>query len=160
MEDRGGSHENRSDWRQWIHRVKARCQVARARPRSSRSLGLLIAFSGEWDSGLALVQRAMALNPHLPDWVYLPYFYNHYRKGEYQTALQGFKKINMPEAPWPQMGIGAACGQRNQPEMAGPAIELVRRHQPLYLDLKYYREDAEKMVRGRVHCETALTGPA
>jgi len=46
-------------------------------PRNSHPrayLGLLIAFSGEWDRGLALVQRAMALNPHLPDWVYLPYF--------------------------------------------------------------------------------------
>jgi serine/threonine protein kinase len=116
-------------------------------PRNSHTrayLGLLIAFSGEWDRGLALVQRAMALNPHLPDWVYLPYFYNHYRKGEYQTALQVLKKINMPEDPWPQMGTAAACGQLNQQEMARAAIELVRRHQPLYLDLKYYREDAEK----------------
>jgi hypothetical protein len=29
--NRGGNHENRSDRRQWIHRVKARTQVARAR---------------------------------------------------------------------------------------------------------------------------------
>jgi hypothetical protein len=27
-------------------------------------LGLLITISGEWDRGLALEQRAMALNPH------------------------------------------------------------------------------------------------
>jgi serine/threonine protein kinase/Tfp pilus assembly protein PilF len=77
-------------------------------PRNSHTrayLGLLIAFSGEWDRGLALVQRAMALNPQLPDWCYLPFFYNHYRKGEYETALQVVKRINMPEDPWPQMGI-------------------------------------------------------
>lgn len=43
----------------------------------------------------------------------------------------------MPEDPWPQMGIAAACGQLNHQEMARAAIELVRRHQPLYLDLKY-----------------------
>ena len=116
-------------------------------PRNSHTrayLGLLIAFSGEWDRGLALVQRAMALNPHFPDWCYLPYFYNHYRKGEYEAALQALKKINMPEDPWPQMGIAATCGQLNQQETARAAIELVRKHQPLYLDLKYYREDAEK----------------
>jgi len=121
-------------------------------------LGLLIAFSGEWDRGLALVQRAMALNPHLPDWVYLPYFYNHYRKGEYQTALQIAKKINMPEDPWPQMGIAAACGQLNHQEMARAAIELVRRHQPLYLDLKYYREDAEKWFADTSIVEQLLQG--
>jgi TolB-like protein/Tfp pilus assembly protein PilF len=107
-------------------------------------LGLLIAFSGEWDRGLGLVQRAMALNPQLPDWCYQPYFYNHYRKGEYQTALEVVKRINMPEDPWPQMGIAAAYGQLNQQESARAAIELVRKHQPLYLDLKNYREDAEK----------------
>ena len=50
----------------------------------------------------------------------------------------------MPEDPWPQMGIAAARGQLNHQEMACAAIELVRKHQPLYLDLKYYREVAEK----------------
>jgi adenylate cyclase len=130
-------------------------------PRNSHTrayLGLLIAFSGEWDRGLALVQRAMALNPNLPDWCYLPYFYNHYRKGEYQTALQVLKKINMPEDPWPQMGIAATCGQLNQQEMARAAIELVHRHQPLYLDLKYYREDAEKWFADTSIVEQLLQG--
>jgi hypothetical protein len=50
----------------------------------------------------------------------------------------------MPEDPWPHMVIAPACGQLNHQEMARTAIELVRRHQPLYLDLKYYREDAQK----------------
>jgi len=130
-------------------------------PRNSHTrayLGLLIAFSGEWDRGLALVQRAMALNPNLPDWCYLPYFYNHYRKGEYQTALQVVKKINMPEDPWPQMGIAATCGQLNQQEMARAPIELVRRHQPLYLDLKYYCEDAEKWFADTSIVEQLLQG--
>jgi hypothetical protein len=70
-------------------------------------------------------------------------FYNHYRKGEYEKALQVVKKINMPDDPWPPMGTAATCGHVGQQEMARAAIELVRRHQPLYLDLKYYREDAE-----------------
>src|SRR5262245_3159476 len=130
-------------------------------PRNSHTrayLGLLIAFSGEWDRGLALVQRAMALNPHYPDWCYLPYFYDHYRKGEYRVALQVVKKINMPEDPWPQMGIAAACGQLNHQEMARAAIELVRKHQPLYLDLKYYREDAEKWFADTSIVEQLLQG--
>ena len=130
-------------------------------PRNSHTrayLGLLIAFSGEWDRGLAEVQRAMALNPHHPDWCYLPYFYNHYRKGEYQAALQVVKKINMPEDPWPQMGIAAACGRLDQPEMARAAVELVRKHQPLYLDLKFYREDAEKWFADMAIVDQLLQG--
>ena len=130
-------------------------------PRNSHTLaylGLLIAWSGEWDRGLALVQRAMALNPHFPDWCHLPFFYNHYRKGEYEAALQALKKINMPEDPWPQMGIAATCGKLNQQEMARAAIELVRKHQPLYLDLKYYREDAEKWFADTSIVEQLLEG--
>jgi serine/threonine protein kinase/tetratricopeptide (TPR) repeat protein len=130
-------------------------------PRNTHTrayLGLLIAFSGEWDRGLDLVQRAMALNPHFPDWCYLPYFYNHYRKGEYDKALQVVKRINMPEDPWPQMGIAAACGQLNHPEIARAAIELVRKHQPLYLDLKHYREDAEKWFADTSIVEQLLQG--
>jgi TolB-like protein/Tfp pilus assembly protein PilF len=130
-------------------------------PRNSHTLaylGLLIAFSGEWDRGLALEQRAMALNPHFPDWCYLPFFYNHYRKGEYEAALQALKRINMPEDPWPQMGIAATCGQLNQQEMARAAIELVRKHQPLYLDLKYYREDADKWFADTSIVEQLLEG--
>jgi serine/threonine protein kinase/Tfp pilus assembly protein PilF len=130
-------------------------------PRNSHTrayLGLLIAFVGEWDRGLALVQRAMALDPHFPDWCYLPFFYNHYRKGEYEAALQALKKINMPEDPWPQVGLAATCGQLNQQEMARAAIELVRKHQPLYLELKYYREDAEKWFADTSIVEQLLQG--
>jgi hypothetical protein len=104
------------------------------------------------------VQRAMALNPHYPDWCYLPHFYNHYRKGEYRAALQVVKKINMPEDPWPQMGIAAACGQLNHQEMARAAIELVRKHHPIYLELKYYREDAEKWFADTSIVEQLLQG--
>jgi hypothetical protein len=56
------------------------------------------------------------------------------------------------------MGIAATCGQLNQQEMARAAIELVRRHQPLYLDPKYYREDAEKWFADTSIVEQLLQG--
>jgi hypothetical protein len=66
--------------------------------------------------------------------------------------------MNMPEDPWPQMGIAAACGQLNHREMARAAIELVRKHQLLYLDLKCYREDAEKWFADMSIVEQLLQG--
>ena len=56
------------------------------------------------------------------------------------------------------MGIAAACDQLNHQEMARAAIELVRRHQPLYLDLKYHREDAEKWFADMSMVEPLLQG--
>ena len=47
---------------------------------------------------------------------------------------------------------------RNHKEMARAAIELVRKHQPLYLDLKYYREDAEKWFADTSIVEQLLQG--
>jgi hypothetical protein len=52
----------------------------------------------------------------------------------------------------------AAGGQLNRQEMARAAIELVRKYQPLYLDLKYYREDAEKWFADRSIVEQLLQG--
>lgn len=72
--------------------------------------------------------------------------------------MQVVKKINMPDDPWPQMGIAATCGQLNEQEMARAAIELVRKHQPLDLDLKYYREDAEKWFADTSIVEQLLQG--
>jgi len=64
----------------------------------------------------------------------------------------------MPEDPWPQIGIAAACGQLNHREMARAAIELVRKHQLLYLDLKCDREDAEKWFADTSIVEQLLQG--
>lgn len=50
------------------------------------------------------------------------------------------------------------CGQLNHQEMARAAIELVRRHHPIYLDLKYYREDAEKWFADTSIVEQLLQG--
>jgi hypothetical protein len=45
----------------------------------------------------ALAQKTIGLNRHHPGWYHLVLFHHHYRKGEYQAALQTAKKINMPE---------------------------------------------------------------
>jgi hypothetical protein len=42
--------------------------------------------------------------------------------------------------------------------MARAAIELLRKHQPLYLDLKCYREDAEKWFADTSIVEQLLQG--
>jgi len=42
--------------------------------------------------------------------------------------------------------------------MARASSELVRKHQPLYLDRKYYREDAEKWFADTSIVEQLLEG--
>ena len=41
----------------------------------------LLAYSGDWERGCALAERAMQLNPRHPGWYWFPLVYNAYRKG-------------------------------------------------------------------------------
>lgn len=60
-------------------------------------LGILFGYSGDWDRGVELTTRAMALNPHHPGWYRFSTFFNEYRQDHYAEALAIAQKINMPE---------------------------------------------------------------
>src|SRR5262249_44267411 len=73
-------------------------RVVTLNPRCASSLaivGMLTAYGGEWDAGYALVQRAMALNPHHADWFHFVPLHYHFRRGEFELALAAAKRINM-----------------------------------------------------------------
>jgi len=130
-------------------------------PRNGTTWGymaMLIAFSGEWERGIALTQRIMALNRHHPGWYHFTSFFHHYRQGEYETALQIAKKINMPEYHWTQLVTAAACGMLNRQEEARAAMESLRKHNPTFLDLRYFREDVEKCIPDEELVERLLEG--
>jgi len=59
-------------------------------------MGILLAYSGEWERGCALVEHATQLNPNHPGWYHFAPFLNAYRKGDYPTALKSAAKIDLP----------------------------------------------------------------
>jgi len=60
-------------------------------------LGLLFCFSGDWERGLGLAERAIDLCPHHPGWYRYGNFFNEYRQRHYAEALAVHQKINMPD---------------------------------------------------------------
>jgi len=115
-------------------------------PRDGTTLAymaIMIAFSGDWERGVALAQRAIELNRHHPGWYYLVLFHHHYRKRDYEVALQTAKKINMPEFHWRHLTAAAACGMLGRHEEACTAIESLRKYNPMFLNLENVREDIE-----------------
>jgi hypothetical protein len=50
-------------------------------------LGLQLAFSGDWEAGCALAERATQLNPNHPGWYWLPLVFNAYRQHDGRRAL-------------------------------------------------------------------------
>ena len=102
---------------------------------------MMMGFAGAWERGVALMQRAMELNRHHPGWYYNIFFHDHYRKGEYEAALQAAKKINMPEYHWMHLTIAAACGMLGRHEEGRTAIASLRKYNPAFLDLENVREE-------------------
>jgi serine/threonine protein kinase/tetratricopeptide (TPR) repeat protein len=90
-------------------------------------LGFQIAYSGDWERGCALAERAMQLNPHHPGWYWFPLVLNAYRQRDYQRALDLALKINMPGFWRTQLVLAVSNAQLGYQEAARKAAqELVK----------------------------------
>ena len=107
-------------------------------------LGMLIAFSGQYERGVEIVRRMMALNPHHPGWYYYVLWFGHYRKGEYGEALKVAKQVNTPELFWTHMVQAISFGQLGRLEEARVALEAMRKTFPLPFDEVSVREQLGK----------------
>jgi eukaryotic-like serine/threonine-protein kinase len=104
-------------------------------------MAIMLAYSGEWERGVSIAQRVLDLNRHHPGWYYLIFFHYHYRKNDFQTALQFTKKMNMPEFHWMQLATIACCGMLGRLDDARTAMGALRKYNPTFLDLNNVRDD-------------------
>ena len=99
-------------------------------PMDSNSLALhseMLAYSGDWDRGLALAERARQLNPHHPGWYWHVNFNHAYRQRDYRAALEIASKMNQTSNWGAQVLTAAACGQLGDREAAAqPLRELLQ----------------------------------
>ena len=121
-------------------------------------MALMLAFSGEWDRGVALAQRAIDHNRHHPGWYYLIFFHHHFRNADYKAALQTVKKMNMPEFHWTQLAAIACYGMLGRLDDARPAIDALRKHHPTFLDLNNVRADISLWDPDQAEIEKLLQG--
>jgi adenylate cyclase len=97
-------------------------------------LGDNMVFAGNIDRGIALVRKAIALNPKHPDWYYFSLTEYHYRRGEYEAALDVAQKINMPNFFWTYVHQARAYGQLDRQAEAARSIEKLLELYPGYPD--------------------------
>ena len=100
---------------------------------TSAYLGFQIAYSGDWERGCALAERAIQLNPNHPGWYWFPLILNAYRQGDYRRALHLALKVNMPGF-WRTQFVLAICnGQLGQLEAARNAVQELLSIRPDFL---------------------------
>jgi tetratricopeptide (TPR) repeat protein len=85
-------------------------------------LGFLIAYSGDWERGCLLAEKARRLNPHHPGWYWFPAFFDAYRKRDYRGALAIALKINMPRFWRTNLALAASYGQLGEAEAGRSAV--------------------------------------
>ena len=85
-------------------------------------MGSFLAYSGDWERGCALVERAMQLNPRYPGAYWFPLAYNAYRKGDYSEAVSVGLKINLPGFFPTHEILAAAYGQLGEWDAASQSL--------------------------------------
>ena len=100
-------------------------------------LGMLLAFSGDWERGCALTQHAMEMNTHHLPWFWFASFFNAYRKGDYPLALSIALKINFRGIWGTNVALAAAHAQVGELEASRAAVR----------DLLALRPDFAKVAR-------------
>ncbi len=73
--------------------------------------GLFMTYPGRWERGTALIRKASRLNPNHQGWYHYPLAIDHYRKGEYEQALEEAQKVNLPGLYWTPYVLSAIYGQ-------------------------------------------------
>jgi TolB-like protein/Flp pilus assembly protein TadD len=98
-------------------------------------LGLNLAYSGDWEKGIAIARRAASLNPLHPGWLHLGLAAHGYQQGEYEEALTELAKARRPETDEQVLVHLAACsGQLGRATEARTALEALVEMHPSYAE--------------------------
>ena len=113
------------------------------------ALGFYLSYAGEWERGVALLHKAVALNPDFPGWVYIPISTYAYIRRDYQEALRWADKIEMPGFFWNYATLAVSYGQLGMQAEAAQAVSDLLAVSPIYAQnarrefRKYYWDETE-----------------
>ena len=106
--------------------------------------GMRLAFMGQWERGVALIDEAIAHNPEHPGWYHTAPALNFYRQAWYAEALDEAKQIGAPDWLHNHTILAMIYGQLGQEEQASGC----RPADPADLDPNF-EEDAWDQVQLR-----------
>jgi TolB-like protein len=92
--------------------------------------GMRLTFIGEWERGVALVTKAIALNPEHPQWYLDPIIYYHYQTGDYEQALIESQRQEFSGDIWVLLFRAMILGQLGRSAEARPLIEAALKRKP------------------------------
>jgi adenylate cyclase len=120
-------------WRHELDAFFAEAQRAiNLNPNHAETLGHMgrnMFYAGD-ERGIALVKKAIALDPlHLP-LLYLPIARYHFERREYTDALAAARKTNLPHMFWTQIFLAASYAELGRESEASSALDELLRLYP------------------------------
>ena len=90
-------------------------------------LGWLLALYGEWERGLTILGKGIALNPHFPGWFHMAPFFYFFLQEQCEEAYQEAMAFQMPQLFWDPLLRAAALGRLGRKKEGARALaELLR----------------------------------
>jgi adenylate cyclase len=74
-------------------------------------LGWLLALYGEWEQGLAILEKGKKMNPHYPGWFHMAPYFNFYRQARFAEAYREAQQFQMPQLFWDPLLRAAVLGR-------------------------------------------------
>jgi adenylate cyclase len=99
-------------------------------PEPLAHYGIRLVYMGEWERGLALVTKAIALNPEHPQWYLDPFIYFHYQTGDYQRAWLEAQSQGDSRDVWWLLFRVMILGQLGRSKEAQPMIDAALKLEP------------------------------
>jgi adenylate cyclase len=98
-------------------------------------MGLLIAYSGDWERGLELDGRAWELNPNLPGIYHYTAWHDAYGRGDYETALDLALRLNAPKNFYTHAVLAMCHAQLGQMAAARKSVDEMLALKPDYAEV-------------------------
>lgn len=98
-------------------------------------LGVHIALAGQWDWGIALLEKTLIINPQssLKSWLHYIKASDYYQKGEYNKALIEIKKVEFRKLPILNISMIAMLAKVGEIDRAEELLQKVLDIDPLFL---------------------------
>jgi len=149
-------HFHKGELDQFENNIRLGLTLAPNSPAVLADSGVYLCLSGQLKKGLALVHKAMELNPQHPSWCDFALFHNQYIKGKYEKAIDHVEIITMPNWFWPHALQAISYARAGHERRAAKAAEQVLK---LYPDFRANAEkECRKWFQREEDLETYLTG--
>lgn len=98
-------------------------------------LGVHIALAGQWDWGIALLEKTLIINPQssLKSWLHYIKASNDYQKGEYNNALIEIKQVEFRKLPLLKISMIAMLAKVGEIDRAEELLQKALDIDPLFL---------------------------